>query len=672
MSSSYLKSFSSALPSTQGNQILRLLVSQKDTGQIRTLDEFKEKLKTLTSQLLASQVAPTFTLLNAIAGDDISSERYNYMLDRIHDDLEAAFAEADNIDTIIDTHHKLMDQIALKALRLGINELESKVSLYEFLNKDIHGFDDSLFNTFRDAQQTSTPRSSVVSALVYKDPRTGLVLDSSQDAMVDLVGERLLLGPTDNSLTPIARIEWLANANSIRGEVDVSFKNSSLSNLIDGKKNTYWVSSVLLTNVRNQGVPLELLLSLPGKQDINFVQIELATKYPLVLTGIDYLNGSNTRVSLSISPLTLHGDTRINFQQTNTDGLVLKFRQDNYEEVQFTKKPSDSNFTRAVLGQNSVSVDMPLVSDDLKQVLTSEFLLADIFHLSSPTPVQVKYFEYQLGFDNLYAGYSSFDSESIFVSVKKSVSGPGQFGLKTIETRPLQLEGETAAVPTPYTYMASNTDFFHGSIEYWMVTQFFTNGNFLVASDSIPFLPIGVSRIYHERFLLTHTSSLSPSPDMGQLIFYAAPNTTDVKMYRNGTLMTIDEWEFVSSLDPSLVTNETAASGRPMKRGIRILFPSSSDIYTVSYAPLVSTTRIGFDGDVTGKSVDLVGDNGARIVDGNLVVFGSQRNSYPIVSADVYLCILMRRNSSNDSVSPSVEEYMLVTGSKNDQKYVGG
>jgi len=72
--SNYLEKFRSTLSASQGQQLLKILVKKRDSGEIRTLDEFKDKLKALTAQLLENQIKPTLILLQAIPGADTSSE----------------------------------------------------------------------------------------------------------------------------------------------------------------------------------------------------------------------------------------------------------------------------------------------------------------------------------------------------------------------------------------------------------------------------------------------------------------------------------------------------------------------------------------------------------------------------------------------------------------------
>jgi hypothetical protein len=679
MSQNYLQQFRSSLPSTQGNQILKYLVSKRDSGEIRTVDEFKTKLKELTASLLASQTAPTFKLLAAVAGDDISSERYNYMLQRIEDDLNAAFTEADTMDEIIAAHHNLINDISLNALRFSLNELENKVSLYEFLNKQGYGFDDSLFNTFRGLQNEQTTRSDDASGLVLIDPRKHETILSDEDGYVDPIGERLMLSFTDSELGIIKEVAWLANANSIRGEVDASFKDSSLANLIDGKTNTYWVAPILLTSVRTSGVPMELALNLAATRDINYIEIEPASLYPMRLIGVDYIDAGNIRRTAISSELSVTGPTRINIGRITTNCIVLKFIQENYEEVQCVLKSGSDNFERVVSSQQTGTVDLVSVSDSLKQLLTSDFILSDVYGIQSTVVGQVKFYEYLLGFDNIRAGFSSYGERGIFSSIKKVITGPGQLGLRVEETRPVQIAGSASINVEDFIYPSrtstEDNKFYHGSIEYWVVMQYLTADNFLLASDTFPILPIGASRVYHERIVLTAKSTGALNNDLCKLMFYCLDDDTDVLVYRNGDLLTYNtDWEFIITADASGYTVDVPASGNPMSRGIKIKGgPNPLDIYTVSYTPAVSNSRM-YAGDTSLQVViDLVGDSqsSARMIQDNVIVIDELREGQEVDHADLFLVILLRRNSAEDSYSPSVDEYMLVTGSRDMTKYIG-
>lgn len=686
MATNYLDRYRSTLPTVQGNQILKRLTAKRDGGEIRTLEEFKAQLKTLTQTLIEERITPTIKLFQAVAGTDISSEQYNEMLERIRDDLEAAFTEADNLDDVIALHQNIVQQVSLKAIRFGIHELQSQISLYEFIARSAHGFSTAVNNTFRESQKLNTSRSDPAASFVFIDPRRVELIPTTEDAQIDAVGERLLLAAeTSQTIQPRAA-EWLSNENSIRGEVDVSFPNASAQRVVDGRNNTYWVVPVLLSNVKPSGVPLELAIHLNGHQTFNVVEIEPATEYPMALVGIDYLNSANTRTTIFSEEILLTGPTSILLDRVTTDNLIIRVRQDNHKEIQFVEKPGESNFHRAVLNQSVPTVDIASVSEDLQQVLSSDFLLNDILGLSSIAKTQQRYFEYVLGFDNIRPKFHTFSERSVFVSNKITINQPGQFGLQVVEKRPFQLQSSTDITTAVYQYAqqsaAEDEKFYHGVVEYWLFMQAFSQEDFLVGTNVIPVLPLGAERVYHEQLVLTHKSaSTLLNANIGSLMHYTDADSTDVKVYRNGTVLTYGttasaDWEFVGpgqNIDNAELTLTSANAGSRMKRGIRLWNTAINplDIYTVSYTPKVSNTRSDPSDSSLFTVVDLIGDRSMRIVADNVITFDRQRGSHIIGSIEAYLIVIMRRNSANDNFSPILEEYTMSWSSRDDQRFAG-
>lgn len=687
----YLEKFRSKLSASQGDKLLKILVKKRDKGEIRTLDEFKDRLKSLTAQLLSNQIKPTLTLLEAIPGHDISSERYNEMLERIEDDLDTAFTESDNLEEIMAAHHNLIDNVSLKAMRFGINELDSRITLYEFLSKNGLGFNHALFNTFAESEKFSIPRTDQDAKVVFSDFRTGQLIDSDEDALIDLVGERLSLGFADNAYALVQQVEWLANENSLRSERNVEFENSNINNVIDGTNNTYWIEPILVSEMRKAGVSLEVALTMSASTDLNFIDIEPASRFPLTLALLDYVDGNGIRRTLSAPDIDLVGPVRLNFSRISTKQLILRFVQKNYTEVQFIPKIGSSNFHRAVLGQSELGVDMSSASEDLKKALSSEYIMKDIMNVEDNDNEMVKYFEYIVGFDNLRPGFSRYLDRSVFVSVRHTVDQPGQFALKVDERRPIQRAGSSSIESVPYTYHPTTetdvNDFYHASVEYWLTAKKYDDEGLVIATTTVPILPLGASRVHHERLILTQRSSaLETSNDQGALRFFcdavqydSLTNPDGVIVYRNGDIFPSVSWQFVEeAFDGSTrtLTESAPNAGIRMSRGIQILADRNPlDIFTVSYTPKVSNTRVlPIEPDVDTELfeiVDLVGDQSMRLYENSLILVDRYRGGIEVVSADIYLTIIMRRNSAVESFTPFVEEFMLLTASRDSTRFEG-
>jgi len=257
---------------------------------------------------------------------------------------------------------------------------------------------------------------------------------------------------------------WLSNPNSIRSELEAEFRNSSIANIIDGQRGTFWIMPILCREARSSGVPMEIALHMNSAQDINYVEIEPACNFPLWLVGIDYYDSNSNRQSVDTSGVLLTGPTRINFGRVTTRVLILRFRQDNYQEVQFVRREGSSNFERAILGEFTDGIDMEAISEDLRHVLSSDFVLTDLLGVQNPASAQAKYFEYTIGFDNIRAGFSTFNERGIFVSNKKTVSKPGQIAVKATEVRPTQLADYTTITLDPLPILPATVERIQHSI----------------------------------------------------------------------------------------------------------------------------------------------------------------------------------------------------------------
>ena len=670
MGNNYLQTFRSSLPLYQGNQILKLLTSRKDSGEIRTIDEFKSQLATLTQQLQNSQSGSTLSLYLGIVGQIISSEQYNFMLDRISDDLSSAFAEADTLDEILEDHHQLLDNVALKSIHLALNDLEAKISLSEFLNQDTNGFDNAIYEKFNASNIASISRANPSTTFTYIDPRSKDFVGSAEDAFIDSVGGSLILGSPSGDIK-IVSATWLSNTNSVRSDIDASFKTTTINNIIDGQMNTFWISPFLFTETKPGGIPMEISLFLGKAQSVNYLRIEPASPYPFSLVQVDYLDTSETRQTVLATSLAIDRDTRVDFAPVITDTLILRFVQYNYEEVQFYKDVSSNEYVLAVNGESASSPDVASITPYLQQTLSSDFILSDIYNTTNEVDIGQKYFEYILGFDNLFVGSSPYNERGIFVSPPLKGESPGLVGIRVSEYRPAQLNpgGPVVLVPTVQT----DVPLYLGSIEYWLEAQLYTADNLLQKTVTVPVLPLGVSRIYHERLVLSERDSATNN--IGQLCFYTDAVAYDgthldgVRVYRNGLEIAYGlDWIFVPVGNG--ITVETPNSGLgPMKRGIKIPgSPSPLDIFTATYTPTISNTR---SSSSLGSSVivDMTGDNSMRLVTGNLIIFDKSQLPFDTAYAIFYLTTILRHNSSAEGVTPLLKEYLLLTSSVDTQKF---
>lgn len=655
--STYLETFRSSVPTVQGRQILNLLQKKKDSGEIRSVEEFKARLTQLTESLLEEEIIPSLKLFLGEAGEVIDSETYNFMLQRINDDLQTAFAEVKTIEEVLAAHNQIVNQVTLKTIQLAINEINERVTLYEFINGSRLGFNKGQFNTFSTTKAASVSRNEDLGKLLYEG------LEAGEEALIDTIGERLTLGYEDNFIAPVQGVTHLFDEEVSASEVDVRFKDSRVENIIDGRNDTYWFYNTLLSRPKQDGVVHKLELDLAATQDVNFIEIEPAAPHPMILEDITYVRSDLLEFSLDIQPVLIKKPVRINFGKVTAAKLKLKFRQYNYVESQFEEHQIDENFYNVVVNDLDQPVDVAPISDHLREILSSDFQLDGLFGVPRNPAAFPKHklYQYLIGFDNIRVGFSAYQPRSVYVSSPLSVENPGMVGLNAVETRPQN--GLTSPDSTAY---------FTGSVEYDIIKENFdSNGNF-ISAERFPVLPTGVVNVLHERLDLTHKVGASLSNNVGILRFYPDLSQS-VKIYRNGTLLTgpgpFDEWDYETTL-----SQDTPSAENRMVRAAKIADVAPSDMYTVSYTPKVGNAQelpSSFSFPLL-TTVNLGNGSRIRMIRNNIIITDRQLESNLIASSNIYLIILLRRNTPDETVTPTVEEYMLLASSEDSSKLESG
>jgi len=672
----YLDRIQSVLNDVQSQHITNLLQKEKNTGQISNLDQFRQRLSELTQQILADQITPSLQIFLGNFNQVIDSETFDFMLDRIHDDLETVYSELNTLDEVTNSHIDIINNVILKAIKLGINELENKISLYELLAGDGNGFTQSLFNTFSATQDGRTSRTDPNVGILFQDPRTKEV--SETDVAVDTIGDKINLGTdidTPLSYIPIKTITQIFDNEATQSEDIVAFANTDIKNVINGTTGTYWTYSILQKQINPNGVTAKFELDLGNGIDINFIEIESAALFPMQLVKIEYLNPNGTYSDINIFETLLNRNLRISFAKVNAKKINIVLNQTTALEVQYENKTISDNWN-AITANEQASGSVDSIANELESSIKSSTLLQTAFMVQNiPTGQQVKYFDYVIGFDSIKIGYGEYASDSIFVSSEITINSLQQIGLKSNELRPLESSGIISF--TDQTYPTDNVGFFHGSIEYNVVLQNYNNKDQLVDIDIIPIIPVGVETINHERLLLVNQVGTSQVPNSGVLRFYT-PHFNDtqiskINVYRNGTLLTyttdwiIEEYPYTNDFVPP--------NGLPNTVGIRILAPGPNDFFTVSYTPLLSNTSahpltldnidIEYDTSTdvpTGiKVVDLVGDASATMNQSNIINVSDQKHNGQVISyTKINLSIILRRNSNNLNLTPAVTQYTLL------------
>jgi hypothetical protein len=676
MANSFLDKFRSGLKGVQSRQLLILLSKEKERGNITTLEEFKQRLQDLTAQLTSSTLTPTLQLFLAKIGDRIDSESFNFMLERIEDDLGAAFQEANDIDEVIAAHETIINDVVIKNLELAINDLESKVESLEFLNKTSAGFDNAVFNTFRITQNA---RSSFDEGVLFTDTKTGLQSVPSSEAFIDFLGEKLLLRSELDTPVRISSIRQVFDSQARASELPVQFRNSNINNIIDSTIGTFWLQSVLLSKQQAEnGVFTKLELDLGAVRTINFVEIEPVLLAPVDLFKISYLDENNQAIDLLTIPVEIKTTNKLFFSSIATRKLFLTFRNRNFFNSQFEIKP-DSPLVSIVRDPTNSSQLIEAIKPELQEIVSSPRTRAILGLNTTTNKPQRKYYEYFIGFDSIKVGLNKFEETSIFVSKTEKIRSCGQAAVKTFERRPFSDTADAVDIEyTSDTQPLSFDTYFHGSLEYYLIKRDFTEAAALINSTVLPILPQNMLQIRHERLILNKKSNASLSTnDIGLLQHYTDESILEIKVYRNGEELTPTDLVSINPLETDGWLINTANTlhdpkqTKPMTIAVQIQRPNPNDLYTVSYTPARSTSIIVPQNLTTSaaKIIDLTGFLDSWIGKDNTVYFAEKKAGIPIDYSLLNLVIVLRRNSANVTLTPVVEEYLLATGTKDPRKF---
>lgn len=679
MANNYLQEFKGLIGKTQSKQIVKLLNKQKNAGQIRNLDEFAQKMESLIRELTTTTIKPTLQRFAAFAEDLTSEEQFNYMLDRVQDDLQTAFIESNHIDEVQDAHESVVRDLILKKLRAAVAELEGRVTIYEFFNADTRGFSKSLFSTFREAKEGRTGRGNIYQ-VQFVDPRTQKVIPHTQDANIDLVGERLTLGENNRVLYGIQDIHQIFDAEAPQSSKIVEPPGQSIRNLIDNTNGTYWTQSVLLPT-QTESAKVKLELNMAAVREINFIQIEPAVPFPIVLESVDYADSTNTIQELVSPEIEFDNPLGLLHSKVATDRLILTFRNENSRPTQFEEKSDSLLYQAQGAPPQGITPRVELVNNDLNQLIPSP-TIRDIVGLVPEVRTSFGGFEYVTGFDNIKVGLSDYDNASIYVSAPLEVVAPSRIGLKTIETRPWLDPATQKIAQTTQTYDVSPDQHFLGSIEYWIVKQDLGENDILLRTTRFPILPLGKVRINHERLVLSSKSDTSLElNDKGALAFFTNRTDGNIVVYRNGVTfpylpsgsLDAEGWFDETTVEDRIPNNST-----PMKFRVRIKGGLAGDIFTVSYTPILSTTGAIPEDTTTEllssgglQTVDLVGDLSARLLEEQIIILDNVGKSIGALKSRLFLTVILRQNTADTALTPAVEEYLLVAGSTDPTRLEG-
>lgn len=649
----FLTKFAGTIQNRQTQQILKILNKRRQQGEFKTLAEFQEGFQSLMSDLIQENIVPSLAHHAASAFDEVSVEIHNEMLTRASHDLIASFEELDKIREVQVSHETIVHNVLLRNLRSGLSELQTRVQLYEFLNKDVNGFEQARYSTFKETQEERTNRGAGISSLLFTDPKTEKFFISKYDADVDLIGERLTLGIGNKKEIKIETIEQTFDSTFPQSVFNITEESSdNINNIIDQTVGTFWIQSVYQDH--QDGVSVQLKLNLAGIKEFNYIEFETALIRPIFLKKISWQDHMLEIEELGDLNEKIEGIAKIVFSKISTGILYLDFFIP--DSLQFQDENPDYS-------------NLSVLSEIVSPAVAESIIAPGVTEIDPQ-----KGFKYQIGFDNIRLGLSTHTDKGIYVSqpliVEPEDLGDEEaskistiLGLKAISKRPY-----TNSTGTLFTENVEEDEKFVGSVEYWVVKKDLQADGSVVKTGVFPILPMGTKEIKHERLLFSKDDGTSNNLNMknsGRLNF-----TPDVlrldefKVYRNG---------IVYSEDPTIVDQANTVfspnSGNPMATYIQI--PKEDirlgDIFTVSYVPRPSASYSAEETGLFGP-VDLIGNMSVRSVPEQMILLDESLD-VNIKKYELYLMIILRQNTAEVGLSPAVEEYTLAVGKKDLLKF---
>lgn len=673
----YLNKFKNIIGSKQTEQVIKLLNKKKADGQIRNIAEFSEQLQSLLRDLTSTELSPSLKLWAASAHAETSSEQYNFMLDRVEDDLEAAFLEANNIDEVQQAHTAIVRDVLLKNLRAGIAELESKVNLYKLLNESNNNFDNAIFSTFRESKSARLRRTNAATKSLFIDPRKKESIPVTEDTSVDIIGERLILGSKNTSYHTIKTVTQIFDTESSQSELIVDPPNVSVNNIIDDQTGTYWVQSLLFKE-KPDTVKFKFEFDLGQVQEVNFIEIEPAVFKDLILESVDYIDGNNILTNLNVNEITFDGPTAVRIRKAALKKIILTFRNEHFTPIEFEYNDID-NLTNQTFQQPAEGFNPNInnVTNDLLDIISS-IEIQNIIGLSSTTNSQFNGYQFVNGLDNIRIGLADFNVRGIYVSDELNTNDIGQIALKASESRPYL--DDNVVTYTDATY--SDNGHYLSSIEYWVIKQDFSDAGTLLNTAWLPILPADTSEIFHERLVLNEKSDTDlADPDIGSTMFFtnATASEGNIRVYRNGILMenrtgtTLSNgWQWYNQTNTE---DRTPGSGTPMSFKIQVGNIFAGDIFTASYQPLnssvqnIPSTLNEFTSVGGAQIVDLIGNLTAYRLDTQSIIINKEDSFNTLKTNKLYLAIIIRQNTADTSISSAVEDFTLLASNKNILKF---
>jgi len=643
----YLENFSSLIPGLQGNKIIQRVERMKETGEIQTETEYNAVLNDILSKVSLGDFKPTFEFI-ALNETKSSSEHFNYLMERVQDDLEVAFIELNNIFSAIKAHDEVFKDRLLEELHQTLKRLEDDADNLTLINNSDNSFDSVEANTFSGDNFGLNQNSTFASELFY-DPRTEKTITDNEIGFIDNQEEVLGLPIVRQADISFSEIQ-VKTAESTGTEKDIKVVDSRVENIVDGDTSTGWTYNVLLKNQKSDGVNLSLECNLADKKEVNYLVIHPVSDFPVLLESIQYTDVDNQLIDIPDTfyfNKTLDKPIRITFTDIIARKFIFNFKQ--YSSTLFDyNNLKDEIVLDDLKRKNNIIRNVSILDGEIKKTIQNPEI-RDLLPLTTSDDISYDiFYHYILAFKEISAGLSAYRDNGYFISKPYQKNTPTLLGLESDETI-LDFFNEDSSSLNKI-----------GSFEYDIIKKDYNATDEVIRTTATPLLPLGSDKVINERLFFTNKRVIIPLRFLAHSSLNIASN---VQLFRNNIELVLGvDWRFDDRLNP-LDNSDTNILSGLFETKIEILHNSDTirnGVYTADYIPRYIS-----------EPNEIVRD--AR----STIYLSSGATEHPksegietIAYSNIFMKISIRNNSFETSKTPKLNFYKILTSSLDRNKHV--
>jgi len=643
----YIENFASLIPSLQGNKVIQRIEKMKETGEIQTEAEYNDALNDILSTVSTTDFIPTFEYI-PFQESKSSSEHFNFLMDRIKDDLDIAFTELNNIFAAIKAHDSIFKDKLLDELHYTLKRLEDETENLILIHDSSNSFDEIQVNSFS-GENFTVERNNLFANELFYDQRKEEKIQDDALAFIDNQEETLglpLLLQADISFAEVK----VKTAESTGTEVNIEVIDSEIENIIDSDVSSGWAYNILVSDSIKEGASLSLELDLGDKREINYLIAHPISDFPMLLEKIQYTNINNNLVDIPDSSYfgrTLDKPIRITFTDIIARKIIFRLKQQS--SVLFDYDQTRSNITLDDLKRNNNATrSISVLSESIRENIQDPDLLSVIPLTSTPAILYNVYYQYIFAFKSINAGLSAYRDDGYFISKPYRKNSPALLGLEVNEIIPEYYNQESA--------LTANV----GSLEYEIIKKDYNSQGEIIKSLIFPILPNNVSGINNERLFFSSKRKNIPL----RFLAHGSDNKgSGVKIYRNDIeLIRGVDWRFYDRLDQNDNGDENIQSDL-FETKIEIMHIADvirNGIYTASYIP-----RYISEPDTIVKDANQITYLNSGVTEHTI-----EQGIDIILYSDIYIKIAIRNNSFESSKTARLNYYKLLMSSVNEDRYV--